>query len=104
MIQSIAKPKTLQNERMTNIHSSIKLLKILQNGINAQWISFYSDVTSKRITDSLAKKGTSIIILHTAIVVPALVFMETSQIINPRPVTGSLERFNGRKSEQCDKR
>jgi ribonuclease HI len=59
-IQSIAKLDALPSKRVTEIHSSIKLLQGLQKDIKCQWILSHCGVMGNEMADYLAKKGTKI--------------------------------------------
>jgi ribonuclease HI len=59
-IQLIAKLDAIPSKRITEIHSSIKLLQGLQKDIKFQWISSHCGVIGHEMADYLAKKGTKI--------------------------------------------
>jgi ribonuclease HI len=59
-VQSIAKFDALPSKRVTEIHSSIKLLQGLQKDIKFQLIPSHCGVMSNEMADYLAKKGTKI--------------------------------------------
>jgi hypothetical protein len=58
-VLSIAKFHVLQRKMITEIYSSIKLLKGLQKDITFQWISSRCCVLDKEMADYLAEKGTA---------------------------------------------
>jgi ribonuclease HI len=57
-IQLIAKLDALPSKRVTEIHSSIKLLQGLQKDIKFQWIPSHCGVMGNEMAYYLAKKGT----------------------------------------------
>jgi hypothetical protein len=59
-VQSIAKLDAFPSKRVTEIHSSIKLLQGLQKDIKCQWIPYHCGVMGNEMADYLAKKGTKI--------------------------------------------
>jgi hypothetical protein len=59
-IQSAVKFDALPSKRVTEIHSSIKLLKGLQKDIKLQCMLSHCGVVDNEIADYLAKKGTKI--------------------------------------------
>jgi ribonuclease HI len=59
-ILTIANSDALPSKRITEIHSSNKLLTGLQKDTKFQWIPSYSGVVGNEIADYLAKKETAI--------------------------------------------
>jgi ribonuclease HI len=59
-INSIAKSDTLRSKRVTEIHSSIKMLKGLQKDIKFQWMPSHCGAVRNAIAGYLAKKGSKI--------------------------------------------
>jgi hypothetical protein len=59
-ILSVAKFDALQSKMITEIHSSIKLLKGLQKDTKFQWIPFHCGVVVDEMAEYLARKGTVI--------------------------------------------
>jgi hypothetical protein len=59
-VLSIAKFDALPSKRISEIHSSIKLLKGLHKDTKFQWIPSHCGVVSNKVADYLTKKGKAI--------------------------------------------